>query len=77
MEIKILGPGCPKCLQTTKIVEEAVSESGIEARVEKVTDLLDIARHGVIGTPAVVVDDHVKSMGKIPSKAEVKTWLTK
>ena len=75
MDIKVLGPGCPKCLQTMKIVEEAVAESGVDARIEKITDLLDITRYGIMGTPAVVVDGQVKSTGKIPAKAEVKVWI--
>ena len=68
MNIKILGPGCQKCHQTEKIVEEAVSEAGVEAFVEKVTDVLEIAGYGVFGTPAVIIDGEVKSVGKIPSK---------
>ncbi|MBN1842883.1 MAG: TM0996/MTH895 family glutaredoxin-like protein [Deltaproteobacteria bacterium] len=77
MEIKILGPGCPKCNQTLQVVKEAVAETGVEANVEKVTDLLEIATYGVLGTPAVVVDGEVKSVGKIPKKEEVKAWLEK
>jgi small redox-active disulfide protein 2 len=77
MEIKVLGPGCPKCQQTEKIVKEAVVESGIQANVEKVTNLLEIAQYGVFGTPAVVVDGQVKSVGKIPSKEEVLHWIKK
>jgi small redox-active disulfide protein 2 len=77
MEIKILGPGCPKCNQTVQVVKEAVAETGVEANVEKVTDLLEIATYGVLGTPAVVVDGEVKSVGKIPKKEEVKAWLEK
>ena len=76
MDIKVLGPGCPKCHQTEKIVKEAVSEAGVEASVEKVTDVLEIAGYGVFGTPAVVVDGDVKSVGKIPKKEEVKSWLS-
>ena len=76
MEIKVLGPGCPKCRQTEKIVKEAVSEAGVEAFVEKITDVLEIAGYGVFGTPAVVVDGDVKSVGKIPSKEDVKSWLS-
>ncbi len=75
MDIKILGPGCPKCNQTEKIVKEAVAESGIEANVEKVTDLMKIASYGVLGTPAVVVDGEVKSVGKIPKKEDIQSWL--
>jgi small redox-active disulfide protein 2 len=75
MEIKVLGPGCPKCQQTEKIVKEAVAEAGLEARIEKVTDTMEIAGYGVFGTPAVVVDGEVKSVGKIPSKNDVKSWI--
>lgn len=77
MDIKILGPGCPKCQQTEKIVKETVAESGVTATIEKVTSTLDIARYGVFGTPAVVVDGQVKSVGKIPEKEEIKKWIQK
>lgn len=75
MEIKVLGPGCPKCQQTEKIVRQAVGESGVEASVEKVTDVMEIAGYGVFGTPAVVVDGEVKSVGKIPKKEDVLGWI--
>jgi small redox-active disulfide protein 2 len=75
MKIKVLGPGCPKCEQTVKIVQEAVAESGAAAQVEKVTDLKEIAQLGVFVTPAVVVDGQVKVTGKVPSKAEILAWL--
>lgn len=77
MEIKVLGPGCPRCQQTEKNVKEAVSELGVAANVEKVTDTMEIAKHGVFGTPAVVLDGEVKSVGKIPSKEEIKLWIQK
>ncbi len=77
MEIKILGPGCPKCDQTAKTVAEAVTETGVEANVEKVTGVMEIAGYGVFGTPAVVIDGDVKCVGKIPKKEDVKSWLTK
>jgi small redox-active disulfide protein 2 len=75
MDIKVLGPGCPKCQQTEKIVKEAVAEAGVEAQVEKVTDTMEIAGYGVFGTPAVVVDGDVKSVGKIPNKQDVISWI--
>ena len=75
MEIKILGPGCPKCKQTEKVVQEAVAEAGVDADIEKVTDVMKIAGYGVFGTPAVVIDGEVKSVGKVPNKEEVKSWL--
>ena len=75
MEIKVLGPGCPKCQQTEKVVKEAVAEAGVDAHIQKVTDTLEIAGYGVFGTPAVVMDGEVKSVGKIPNKDEIKSWL--
>lgn len=75
MNIKVLGPGCPKCRQTEKIVKDAVVESGIEATVGKVTDVMEIAGYGVFGTPAVVIDGEVKSVGKIPTKEMVLGWI--
>ena len=75
MDIKVLGPGCPKCQQAEKIVKEAVAEAGVDAQVEKVTDTMEIAGYGVFGTPAVVVDGDVKSVGKIPKKQDVISWI--
>ena len=77
MEIKVLGPGCARCQTTEKNVKEAVADSGLDVQVDKVTDLMEIARYGVFGTPAVVVDGEVKSVGKIPEKQEIMTWIEK
>lgn len=77
MEITILGPGCPKCQQAEDVVQKTVQESGVDAAVEKVTGMMDIAKYGVFGTPAGVVDGEVKVVGKIPSKEEVLSWLQK
>lgn len=75
MEIKVLGPGCAKCEKTAKVVKAAVAEAGVDAGIEKVNDMMKIVAYGVFGTPAVVVDGEVKSVGKIPSKADVLAWL--
>lgn len=75
MEVKVLGPGCGKCRQTEKVVEEAIAEAGESVEIEKVTDMMIIAGYGVFGTPAVVVDGEVKSIGRIPKKDEIKKWL--
>jgi len=77
MEIKVLGPGCPKCEQTAKHVREAIQEAGVDVTVTKVKDVMDIAKHGVFMTPAVVVDGEVKAVGKVPSKDEIKGWISK
>ncbi len=76
MDIKVLGPGCPKCKQTEQVVKDALNETGVSANVEKVTDVMQIAGYGVFGTPAVVIDGEVKSVGKIPKKEEVIQWVT-
>jgi small redox-active disulfide protein 2 len=75
MEIKVLGPGCAKCGKTEEIVKEAVTEAGVDASIEKVTGMMDIAAYGVMGTPAVVIDGQVKCVGKVPSKDQVLGWL--
>lgn len=77
MLIKVLGPGCKKCHETDKVVREAVAEAGSDAKVEYITDITEIAKQGIFTTPAVVVDGTVKSVGKVPSKADVKGWLGK
>lgn len=77
MEIKILGPGCDNCRKAERLVREAVAETGLDADIEKVTDIIKIAKYGVFGTPAVVVDGTVKSVGKIPKKEEIRAWLGK
>lgn len=75
MEIKVLGPGCPKCKKTAERVKEAVAEAGVDAQIEKVTGTMKIASYGVLGTPSVVVDGEVKCVGKIPTKEEIKSWI--
>ena len=75
MEIKILGSGCKKCQTTEKNVKEAFVESGLVAQVDKVTDVMEIAKYGVFMTPAVVIDGKVKSVGKIPDTEEIKIWI--
>ena len=73
--VQVMGPGCSKCNETAKIVEEAIAEAGVEARMEKVSDFAEIARFGVFTTPAVAVDGEVKIVGKVPKKADVIGWL--
>jgi len=75
MEIKILGPGCANCERTEKLVREVVVEGDVDAVVEKVTDIKQIAKYGVFTTPAVVVDGDVKCVGKVPDKEEIEMWI--
>lgn len=77
MNIKVLGPGCKKCHETEKLVKEVIAETGSDAVMEYVTDIVEIAKHGVFTTPAVVINGQVKSVGKVPSKSDIKAWLGK
>lgn len=75
MIIKVLGPGCAKCKEAEILVNAVVAEKKTPATVEKVTDLQEMMRLGVMSTPAVVVDGVVKCTGRIPTKEEVAAWI--
>lgn len=75
MEIKVCGPGCPKCHETERVVQEAVVEAGVQALVEKITDFNEIAKLGVFSTPSVVIDGQIKCIGKVPTRKEILEWL--
>jgi small redox-active disulfide protein 2 len=73
--IQVMGPGCPKCEKLKKNAEEAVQQAGIEATVEKITDIGVITGFGVMMTPALAIDGEVKVVGKVPSADEIKKML--
>lgn len=74
-KLQILGTGCAKCKKLTENTEAAVRESGVTAEIEKVTDIQEIMKYGVMMTPALVVDGVVKSAGKVLSPGEIKAML--
>lgn len=76
MEIKVLGPGCAKCAKTKKLISQVVEELDVEASIEPVTDLVEITKYEVMSTPGVVIDGTVVSSGKVPSREEVKSWIS-
>jgi small redox-active disulfide protein 2 len=76
MEIKILGPGCPKCKTLDKLTREVVEQNGIDATITKVEDIMEIMKYGVMSTPALVVDGRVLIKGRVPSSDEIKKILT-
>ena len=76
MEIKVLGPGCPKCKTLEKATLEAVASAGIEANVSKVEDIVEIMNYGVMQTPALVIDGKVVVKGRVPSVDDIKNLLT-
>ena len=77
LSIKVLGPGCANCDRVEKIVREVVREMAPEARVEKVQDYREFARYGLLYTPGLVVNGKLVCGGRIPSKAEVTSWVRK
>lgn len=76
MIIKILGSGCKKCNELEENAKEAVKEIGLNAEIIKVTDFKEIARYGVMTTPALVIDEKVVSKGKVLKKDEIKKFLS-
>lgn len=75
MNIKILGTGCSNCKRLEANTKNAIEELGLDVTIEKVTDIKDIMKYGVMSTPALVVDEKVKVMGKVPSSEEIKKYL--
>ena len=73
--IKILGTGCMKCKALANCAEVAAKEMGIEYQIEKVTDIKEIMKFGVMMTPALVIDGQVKAVGKILSPEQIKAML--
>jgi len=76
INIKVLGTGCPKCNSLEKLTRKAVKESGIDADIEKVEDILKIMEYGIMKTPALVINGEVKISGRLPSEKELKEFLT-
>ncbi|HPO03201.1 thioredoxin family protein [Treponema zuelzerae] len=75
MKIQILGTGCPKCRQLEANAREAVSAKGVEAEIEKVTDIDEIMEMGVMMTPALVIDGDVRSVGKVLTVEQIAAQL--
>ena len=75
MHIKILGSGCANCVNRERVTRQAVTELGLDATFEKVTDYGDIAAYGIMRTPGLVVDEQVLLSGRVPTARQVKELL--
>lgn len=75
ISIKVLGPGCGNCGRVGDIARKVVSTLSVEAEIEKVTDYPEIMKYRILATPALVINGQVKCAGRIPSEAEVTTWV--
>lgn len=75
LSIKVLGPGCPRCRQLRDAVMQILAQHDMAADFEYITDPLAIAEHGVVLTPAVIVNDEIKASGTVPSPARLTSWI--
>ena len=75
MEIKVLGPGCPKCDMVEKRVKSVLAELGLAANIEKVSDIERMISYGIAATPALIIDGRIVSAGRVPRVADIKAWL--
>ncbi|MCK9285007.1 MAG: thioredoxin family protein [Rhodocyclaceae bacterium] len=75
MLIKILGTGCAKCQRLEQLTREVAAEAGLAVSIEHVREMDKIMAYPVMSTPALVVDDVVKSSGRMPSREEIADWL--
>jgi small redox-active disulfide protein 2 len=76
MKIKVLGPGCAKCHQLEQTTKEVVKELGIDAEIDYVKDIKKIMEYPILTTPGLVIDENLVCSGRVPSKAEVTTFIT-
>jgi small redox-active disulfide protein 2 len=75
LTIKVLGSGCANCKRVEQITRKVVEEMALEADVIKVTDYNDIAAYNILSTPGLVINENVVCSGRIPTPAEVTTWI--
>ncbi len=75
IEVKVLGTGCAKCDKLHDRVARVIADGGLQVELRKVKSLEEIMSYGVMLTPALVVDGEVKSVGKLPSQAQIAAWL--
>jgi small redox-active disulfide protein 2 len=75
ISIKVLGTGCKKCQNLENKVRELVAINNIDANVEKVTDIQEMVRYGIMMTPGLIINEKVKSFGIIAKDNQIITWL--
>jgi len=76
LTIKVLGPGCENCKKLAYLTEQAVNTLGVAAKVEKVSDYAEIMKYPILSTPGLVIDEKLVVSGRVPSEAEITTFLT-
>lgn len=73
--ITVYGPGCAKCKETERRVRQVLEDSGIEANITKAVDFAEIAKAGVLATPAISIDGVIRLSGRVPKEDEIKAWI--
>ncbi len=73
--IKVLGPGCENCQKVNEVAHQAVANFGVEAQFEKITSYEDIHKYPILSTPGLVINEKLVCAGRIPTVAEVTTWI--
>jgi small redox-active disulfide protein 2 len=75
MEIRILGPGCPRCGEVERRVKDTLVELDVAADIEKITDIDMMMSYGILATPGLVINGKVKCAGRIPRPKEIEAWI--
>ncbi|MGQ9465678.1 MAG: thioredoxin family protein [bacterium] len=75
LDIKILGPGCPRCYEVEKRTKEVIEELKLDVNVEKISDLKKIMEYKIMATPGLVINGKVVFSGKIPAKSQIRAWI--
>ena len=75
LTVKVLGPGCANCKKLEQVARQAIAMLSVEAQIEKVTDHAEIMKYPILATPGLVINEKVVSAGRIPTGAEVTTWI--
>ena len=76
LAVKVLGSGCPNCKKVEQVAKQALEALDVEASIVKVTGYTKIMQYSIMATPRLVINEQLVCAGRIPSEAEVKTWLT-
>ena len=76
LTIKVLGSGCANCKRVEQIVHKVVDEMALQAEIIKVTEYPEIMKYNIMSTPGLVINEKIVSTGRIPTPAEVTSWLT-
>ena len=76
ISIKVLGPGCARCTSAADLAHKAVETLGADATIQKVTDFVEMRKYSILATPGLVINEKLVCAGRVPTSAEITSWLT-